>query len=166
MAKILAAGYTDTAIAGNPVLNFLRGSLNYPLDWKCQTVNANEIVVTNLKAPMDRPETIRISWSEKTNVYQNSGVDPSVRPPCQKGISFVIAHKRVLSCTDSVVPEFRQDVPVSVHCVVTIPAYDLLTADMLQVEIGRMLSAFFNTGLVTTERLSALMRGAVMPSDI
>lgn len=166
MAKVLASGYTDTAIAGNPVLNLLRGSLNFTADWKMQLVSANECVITNLKAPIDRPETIRLSWSEKSDVYQSSGIDVSVRPPSKKGVSFVVQHKRILSCTDAVSPDFRQDVPISVHLVATIPAYELLTADMLQTEIARMLSGLYGTGLVTTDRMAALMRGAVQPSDI
>lgn len=166
MAKILAAGYTDTAIAGNPVLNLVRGSLNFPTDWKLQTVNANECILTNLKAPLDRPEKIKLSWSEKSNVYQNSGVDVSVRPPSAKGISFVVSHDRVLSCTDAAVPEFRQDVPIHVHTVITAPSHELLTADMLQTEIARMLSALYGTGVVTTDRMSSLMRGALVPSDV
>lgn len=166
MAKVLSAGYTDTAIAGNPVLNLLRGSLNFAADWKVQLLAANECVLTNLKAPIDRPETIRLSWTEKANVYQSAGIDPSVRPPSQKGVSFVVQHKRTLSCTDVAVPEFRQDVPITSHIVVVLPAFDLLTADMLQTEIARMLSGLFATGLTTTERISALMRGAVQPSDV
>lgn len=166
MAKILAAGYADTAISGVSSLNLSRGLLNLPADWKMQSVNSNECVLTNLKAPLDRPETIRIQWSEKANVYQNSGVDVSVRPPSQKGISFVIQHRRILTCTDSASPDFRQDVPVQVHTVCTFPAFELFTADMLQIELGRMLSAFYNTGVTDVNRMSAIMRGAVQSSEV
>lgn len=164
MAKALSAGYADTTIPNVSSLNFSRGLINFDKDWKIQSNTAGECVLTNLKAPLDRPETISIRWTEKSNVYQTSGIDPSVRPPSQRGVSFVINHKRILTCTDTADANFRHDVPVHAHTVIQFPLHDLLTADMIQSELGRLVSAMYDTGALTTTRLSAIMRGVVAPS--
>lgn len=166
MAKSVSVGYTDTAIAGNPVLTLPRGSLNFAADFKVKTETPSEVVLVNLTSPIDRPEKLRISYNEVANVYNGSDVDPSVYGPSKKGISVLVQLTETLSETDSVDPLYRVDLPISIHAVMKFPANAAVTVAMLQTALGRMVSGFYATGSMTTDRLSSLVRGSLKPSDI
>lgn len=166
MAKSINVGYTDTAIAGNPVLNLLRGSINHAADFVVKSSSPSEVVLTNITSPLDRPEKFRISYQEIANVYGGTDIDPSVYGSSKKGVSILVQLTEILSETDSVDPAYRVDLPISVHCVLRFPANTAITAAMLQTAMARMLSGFYATGSVTTDRITSMVRGSLKPSDL
>lgn len=167
MAKVVSTGYTDTAIAGNPVLNLLRGSLNFLTDFRVKTdVAGKEIVLTNLTSPVDRPEKIRIAYSEIANCYTGSGIDPSVAAPTKGGVSVLAQLTEVISVSDDTDPNYRIDLPVSYHLVIKVPRSEYITPNLVQTGLARLLSVVYETGVTTTTRISGLLRGSLKPADV
>lgn len=166
MTKSVSVGYTDTAIAGNPVLNLLRGSVNFGADFRVKSEAPNEVVLVNLTSPVDRPEKFRFSYSDVANIYSGTDVDPSVYAPSKRGVSILCQLTETLSVTDSVDPTYRVDLPVSAHLVLKLPANENITAAMLQTIVARMASGLYATGLTTTSRIESMVRGSLKPSDV
>lgn len=167
MAKTVNSGYTDTAIAGNPVLTFPRGSLNFLADFRVKSNNSGkEVVVTNLTSPIDRPENIRLAYSDVSNIYTGTGIDPSTMAPTKRGISVLVQATEVISVTDDVDVNYRIDLPVSAHLVIKVPSSEFITSALVETLIGRLLSGLFDTGVETTTRLDAILRGSLVPTEL
>lgn len=167
MAKVFSAGYTDTAISGVTELDFPRGLLNFEEDFRIKTVmNGKEVVVTNITSPSDRPENLRMSYSEVANVYTGTGVEPSVFASTRKGVSILVQVTEIWSVTDDADADYRIDLPVSAHLVLKIPYSEYVTGARLQTLVGRLVSGLFDTGVTTTTRLEAILRGSLTPSGL
>lgn len=167
MSKVKSYGYTDTAIAGVTGLDFPRGLVNFDADFRVKSDKpGQEVVLTNTTSPIDRPEKLRIAYSDVANVYNGTGIDPSVSAPTKRGISILVQETSVLSVSDSVDADFRLDLPLSCHLVIKVPASEYVTADDVLASIGRLLSGLFDTGLETNARLNAILRGSLVPSDV
>lgn len=165
MSKTLSVNYTDTPINGVSSLVFNRGLLNFAKDFKVKSEEPGEILLTNLTSPVVYPEKIRISVSDVANVYNGSSVEPSLFAPTKKGTSLLVQVTEIFKVTDSVTSQ-EVALPVSVHFVVKVPNHELVTPTIVEDLIGRALSCLYDTGVSTTTRLTALLRGSLKPSDI
>lgn len=167
MTKEIKNGYTDTPISGVTSLAFARGLLNIAKDYRVKSNNnGKELILTNLTSPLDRPENIRLAYSEIANVYAGTGIEPSVASPTKKGVSLLAQITDVLSVTDTTDADFRIDYPMSAHLVLKVPSAEYVTADVVLALIGRLLSVLHDTGSITPARLNALMRGSLVPSEL
>lgn len=167
MAKVVSLGYTDTAIEGVSSLEYPRGLLNFGADFRVKAVNnGKEVVVTNLTSPVDRPENIRLSYSEVANVYTGTGVDPSLFAPTKRGVSLLLQVTEIWAVTDDADADFRIDLPVSAHLVVKFPSSEYVTAARIEALVGRLLSGLYDTGVETTTRLAAILRGSLTPTEL
>lgn len=163
----LEGGPVDTPILPSPgTLTFPRAPLNFGADFSIKESKANEVVLTNIRADIDRPETIRLSWSTLTDVYRNSSIDPSVYAPSRKGVNVLAQVTNVLSISPSANSEARVDIPVSTHLVIKTGAQAEITADVIITQVSRLLSSLFETGKTDTSRLEAILRGALVPKDV
>lgn len=167
MTKSISLGYTDTPIEGVTGLTFDRGLLNYAANFRIKSNNSGkEIILTNISSPVDRPEKIRIGYTDVANVYSGSGVEPSISAPTKRGTQILAQVTEVLSVTDDADPEYRLDLPVSYHLVIKVPTSEFITSSVIVAGLGRLLSSLFDTGVSTTSRLDAILRGALVPSDL
>lgn len=166
MPKTVNVGYTDTAISGVTSLTFPRGLLNYKVDYRVKSDTSNELILTNLTSPVDRPERIRISYQEISNIYSGTDIDASVYSPSKRGTSILVQLTEILSVTDSTVPAFRVDLPLSIHLVLKVPANENLTSDIVLASLGRLISGLFETGSTANTRMNSLLRGSLSPSDL
>lgn len=167
MTKIKSKGYTDTPIDGVTSLTFDRGILNFGKDFRVKSNNAGkEVVLTNITSPIDRPEKIRIAYSDIANVYTGSGIEPSVFASTKRGVSILAQVTEVISVTDDTDPDYQIDLPVSYHLVVKVPSNENITAADINTGIGRLLSSLFDSGVSTTSRLEAILRGSLVPSEL
>lgn len=167
MTKEIKSGYTDTPVSGVTELTFPRAVLNIQKDFRVKSNNnGKEIVLTNITSPIDRPENIRLAYSDVANIYSGTGIEPSVSAPTKRGVSVLAQVTDVLSVQDTTDADFRIDLPLSAHLVIKAPASEYVTADQVQVLIGRLLSSLFDTGVVTTSRLEAILRGSLAPSEL
>lgn len=167
MTKAKSFGYTDTAIEGVSTLTFSRGLVNFDKDWSVKSnVAGKEVVLTNITSPPDRPEKIRIGYTEVANVFNGSGVEPSVSAPSKKGTQILVQLTEVLSVTDDADPDYRLDLPVSYHLVIKVPTSEYITSADMVTGVGRLLSGLFDTGSTLTSRLDAIRRGALVPAGL
>lgn len=166
MAISVSTGYTDTAIPGNPVLNLLRGSVNFGADFRVKSQVPSEVILNNLTSPVDRQEKFRFSYSDIANIYSGTDIDPSVYAPSKRGYSVLCQLTETFSITDPTVPSYRVDLPISAHIVLKMPANENLTSAMIQTVTARVVSGLYETGLTTTSRISSLARGSLIPADL
>lgn len=167
MAKEIKTGYTDTPVSGVSSLTFPRAVLNIQKDFRVKSNNnGKEIVLTNITAPIDRPENIRLAYSEIANIYNGTGIEPSVASPTKKGVSVLAQVTDTISVTDTVDADFRIDLPLSAHLVIKAPASEYVTSAQVQAVVGRLLSSLFDTGVTTTSRLEAILRGSLVPTEL
>lgn len=168
MAKVINKGYTDTPITGVSSLTFPRAILNFNKDFRVKTSanNGSEVVLTNLTCPVDRPEKIRLAYTEIANVYSGTGIEPSVLAPTKKGVSLLAQVTDVLSVTDDADADYRVDLPISAHLVIKVPQSQHVNAAVVQEVIGRLLSSLFDSGVSTTSRLEAILRGSLIPTEL
>lgn len=166
MSKVVNVGYVDTPISGVSSLKLNRGLLNFKADWRVKTDAPGEMVLANLSSPVDRPERIRVSQSDVSNVYQGTDIDPSVYAPSRRGTSVLCQLTETFSVTDSTDADYRVDLPLSVHLVIKVPNSEFLSADMIQTAVGRLVSGIYDTGSEATTRIAAILRGSLKPSDL
>lgn len=167
MAKVKSTGYTDTPIEGVASLNFARGLLNFGADFRVKSSAAGkEVVLTNITSPPDRPEKVRIGFTDVANVYAGSGVDAPVTAPTKRGTQILAQVTEVISVTDDADPDYRLDLPVSYHLVIKVPTSEYIVGSDVVTGLGRLLSCLFDTGSTSTTRLDAVLRGALTPSDV
>lgn len=166
MAKVKSNNFTDTAIAGNPTLTFPRAPLNFATDFRVKSDSGKEVVLINTTSPLGVVEKIRISYSEVANVYSGSGIDASIMAPTKQGVSVLAQVTDVITVTDDTNSDYRIDLPISCHVVIKIPASEHILASDVQARLGRLLSSLFDTGVETTSRLEAILRGSLAPSDV
>jgi hypothetical protein len=166
MTKTVTTGYTDTAISGVSSLTFPRGLVNLSKDFRVKSNNGKEVVLTNVTSPIDRPENVRLAYTEVANIYSGTGIEPSVAAPSKKGVSVLAQVTDVLSVTDSADADYRIDLPLSAHLVIKVPASEYITSAQVQTLIGRLLSGLFDTGSTSGTRLEAILRGSLVPSEL
>lgn len=172
MSKTISVNHSDTAISGVSSLTLSRGLTNFKADWKVQESSADnskkkyQTILTNLTSPLSAPEVYRFSTQELANVYTGSGVDPSYYAPTKQGVSLLSQLSEIWTVTDTVDTSYRVDLPVHCHIVIRVPKNENITPAMVETLLGRACSGFYNTGLATTERLQAMLRGSTKPSDL
>lgn len=167
MAKVISKGYTDTAVSGVTSLTFPRAVLNIEKDFRIKSnVPGKEVVLTNITSPIDRPEVIKLQYSDIGNIYTGTSIEPSVLAPTKHGVRLFGSVSDVISVTDSVDPNYRIDLPLQCSIVIKTPSSEHITSTMLLESIGRLLSSLFNTGVSDTARLEAILRGSLNPSGL
>lgn len=167
MAKVKSMGFTDTPISGVSSLTFARGLINFDKDFCVKSeIAGKEVVLTNITCPVDRPEKVRVAYSDVANIYSGTGIEASVMAPTKRGVSILAQVTEVISVTDSVDPNYRVDLPVSYHLVIKVPANENLSSADIMTGVGRLLSSLFETGSTATSRIDAILRGSLVPSDL
>lgn len=167
MTMIKTYGFVDTPIEGVPSLTFPRAVLNYGADFRVKSDNAGrELVLTNITSPVDRPEKIRMAYSEIANVFNGSGVEPTIYVPSKRGISLLSQVTNSITVTSDTDPSYLATYPVSAHLVLKAPMTEYITASDIEKILGRLISTLYDSGLLTTTRLEAMLRGSLAPLDV
>jgi hypothetical protein len=128
--------------------------------------DGKEIVMTNITSPIDRPENIRLAFTDVVNIYNGTSIEPSVAAPTKRGVSVLAQVTDIASVTDSTDADFRVDLPLSAHLVLKVPASEYVTPAMVQALIGRLLSSLYDTGSTSENRLAAILRGALVSTEL
>lgn len=166
MAKSIVLNRTDTPISGSPELTLPRGNVNFGADWRVRSDEPNEIIITNLTSPIDRPEKFRFAMNNIKDIYRNADIDPSLYASSRRGVSVLCQLIDTWTVVDSADPLYEQVIPVEGHIVLKIPAVEIVTADMIVTFVGRLVSGLFATGSMTSDRLKAMFRGSLLPPDM
>lgn len=165
MSYSIQNNYTDTGVEGVSSLALSRAIVNFGVDFRVKSQDNQSVTLTNITSPAGKPETYRISVSPVKDIYKNSDIDPALYGPTRKGVSLLVAHTQVKTAVDATTG-LTYDIPVKSHLVSVIPLDALVTPAIIEAEVGRMVTALYETGLATTTRIAALIRGVVRPSDV
>lgn len=166
MSISLNVNTTDTSISGFTPASLTVAALNFAADYRVTQRKGNEVTLTNITAPTDAPETYRFGYSEIPNIYMDTGIEKSMWLPTKRGLSVILQLKSVYSLSDSADATYRALLPMWAHMVLRYPNHQLVTPAVVQTHIKRMLAGLYDTGTTDTSRLSALMRGSVLPKDL
>jgi hypothetical protein len=166
MTKSISYNRTDTPVSGVSSLNLPIAVLNYKADFTKEVNTPGEGIITNVTSPLIAPERMRFAVTPIADIYKGTGIDPTLAAPSKRGLTVLVQLQDTWTVTDSADATYRVDLPVTGHFVLRVPQNEMITADALKTFIGRTMSGFFNTGVVTTERIVGLLRGSMMPSDL
>lgn len=166
MAKTLSVNYTDTTLTGGTAVSLKLPQLNYGADFRVTRDSAGEAIVTNLTSPLDAPERFRWAHNTVADVYKNTGIDPTLYYPNRKGTQILCQLTDVYSVTDSAAPDYLAMLPVEAHLVLKVPNNELITPQLAEQIIARMLAGLYETDAGQYTRMSALLRGALLPSAL
>lgn len=158
-------GYQDTPISGVTVLNYKRGLVNFGSDFNLIVDEPEEVILTNITSPLDRPEKFRFGYSQLKDIYKGTEIHPNVQAPSKRGVSVLVQLTNTISEIDTTTNS-RVDLPMSAHIVLKFPASKEVTAALVEEQIGRLLSGMYETGSLTHTRLNSMMRGSLLPKDI
>lgn len=158
-------GFIDTPITGVTKLDLPRGLINFKDDFNVVDDGPYEVLLTNISSPLDRPERFRFAYTQIKDIYNGSDIHPSVQAPSKKGISLLVQLTNTVSEQDAT-SNSRVDLPISTHVVMKFPAAMEITPELVQEQLGRLISGMYETGSVSTTRLKSMMRGSLLPKDI
>lgn len=131
-------------------------------DYRIKASSDGEVVWTNIKSPLDRPETIRQAYSLVNDVYKGTDIAVGVRAASSKGVSILSQVTETWSVTDSTITDYRVDLPVSAHLVIKVPASgDLASVNILALVQKLVGSLYSETIAMDTAKLDALLRGSL-----
>lgn len=165
MSKSLAFSYSDTAFGSPETLNFLRTNVNRGADFAVTKSASGESIITNVTASNDTPEKFRTAYSEVADIYKGSGIEAANKAPSSKGFSIVSQITNIGRVTESVTGE-TYDLPISAHLVIKAPNDALVTAAVILNVLERLMSNLYGDNVLTTDRLAAIMKGAVQPPEL
>lgn len=167
MARTLGLNYTDSSPTGATKVTIDIPSLNYGSDFRVMRDEPSEAVITNITSPLDQPERLRWAHQDVSDVYRNSGIDPTLYYATRKGTQVLVQLTDVFSVTDSADPTYLALLPISAHLVLRVPNNDLLSEDVLMTEVSRLIGGLYETSTGGTEpRLRGILRGALMPAAL
>lgn len=165
MAKSLGLNHVDTGVEGVSTLNLSKGIINWGKDYRVKSQEKGAVILTNLTSPLDKPETFRVAVSDVKDIYKGSVIDPAQYGPSRKGVSLLCGLNQVFTVTESATG-VSYDVPLKMHIVIQAPTEALVTPAVIEASLGRLIAGLYESGSATTDRLTALLRGSLLPTDV
>lgn len=163
----LSVSFSNTATSPETGarMDVLPAPINWNADWRVVETKPGEVIMTNIGAPMDQPEKIRVAFSEIADVYKGTGIipNPNTITYSKKGISLLVQYTCVGTDSDNPDGVF----PVSAHLVLKLPAGVEADGATIGQIIGRVLGSLYETKATLMDtRTSSLLRGALVPTDL
>lgn len=158
--------WTDTPVSGATAATLSLPIINYRVDWGKQTNSGSEAFITNATAPLNAPQRFKFARTDIANVFTNSGIEPNMMTPSKRGVSVVCQLNSIFDVVDSENAAFKQQLPMSCHVVIKVPSSDLITSEVIKDYLCRTLAGLFDTGSSDTDRLTMLIRGSLLPSEM
>lgn len=146
---------TRTALDPDPI--------NWGADYRVKLEKAGEVIVSNIKAPIDAPETIRFAWSEISDVFKGSSLKAT---PGQvtDGIS-ILAQLNCVGINSGQIGS--ESFPISAHLVLKVPKGMYMDSSDIGVILSRLLGSIYETkDAAFTDRVDAVLRGILTPKDL
>lgn len=163
MSKSTSWGFTDTVVATK---NVAVPDLSYTADYAVESYDAQKVSLVNKTSPLDQLEHLRYQCQEVPNIYKGTSIDPSAYSVSRKGISVAVVLNDTLRVTESTDASYQMDLPVKATLTVVVPQSAYLSADLIASLIKRNVAAWFGTGVVTSDRIMALVRGSMKPTGM
>lgn len=142
-------------------------AINFGADWRVSsTKNDGEILLKNLTAPLDQPETIRIAITLKGNYYSDGRIDPLVRSLVKTGLTILVQRNSVLKVSSTETPAVYELIPQQQHIVIRTLKHPAITADTVLADVQRTIACLFETNSNTSARLASLLHECSEPADL
>lgn len=163
MAKTINKGYvtTDETSLVTAAVGF-----DYATNFRVKSNQSDEVKLVNTTSPLDRPEQLRIAYSEIGDVYRNTSIDSSVYAASRKGVQILAQLTDVYSLTDDTDASYRVDLPISAHVVIRIPACEHITSSDILGIVNRLNGLLYDNQSVDSTRLEAMLRGSLVPGSM
>lgn len=166
MATTVSWNYSDSGIYPAIEKSLEIPSLNFTSDFVKKETKANEALLANLTSPLGRAETVRFAYQRIANIYNNTGIDPSVYAASKYGFSVLAQLNDILTVVDDTTG-YRVDLPLSAHLVVKGPQNEAITGERLRTLVARLVALLYEQTADTPDsRLNSLIRGAVLPKAL
>lgn len=137
--------------------------LDFVHDYVKTQDTAEEAKLANITSnALGTAETIRYAKSDVKNVYTNTTVGSSNQMPVKTGIRTLVEVSTLVQATNSVSGE-EYLIPVRAWTCVQVPSASFISDDVLEYALGRAISAMFNTGEATINRVEEVARGSLLP---
>lgn len=166
MALSVKKNFTDTPIGGATDVNKKLDKVNFEKDFVVKADDASEGIITNLTSPVSFPEKVRYGFTVNPNIYKGTGIDPAFYPPSRQGVSLLTGLQEVWTVEDDADPKFKIALPVSAHVVVKVPNNEYVTTADVEKLIVRLFTMLYAQNSGTLDRLTALLRGSLIPQDM
>lgn len=142
---------TDGALLPLPKVNF---SGNYIE----KSGEKGGITFTDTSAPLDRPSLTHLEFHQKSNVYQNTGIDRAYWAPSVRGIQLFVQSMDTYAVDDGTTKFYA---PFKAYTSVQTLSHEAITADLVKDYFAFQVAKWFEMGLVTSDRIAAFMRGSL-----
>lgn len=159
----VASQYKDT-ITTSKALNL--PDLDYDSDYSRVNSKESEAKIANTtSALIQSPETIRFAFTDVTNIYANTEVDPIFMAPSKRGVQVMSELAEIYTATSDKTGATVQ-LPCKGRIVLRFPSNGVVTADLVNDLLTRVIATAFNTGQVSAARVMELARGSLLPSGM
>lgn len=166
MSLSLNVGYTDTALDPDEAQDFTMAKLNPTANLVVRSNTPGNCVIVNTSSPLDRIEKFRFGYQEVQDVYKGSGIDPTYYGNSRKGVSIVAQNTNTVRVVDSEDSSNNVDLPLSIHLVIKVPNHALITPAVVYTMLGRLMAAMHDEAGDDATRLTSLLHGALVPTEL
>jgi hypothetical protein len=166
MSLSLDVGYTDSVLDPDTAQDFSMGKLNITEDLVVRSNTPGNCVIVNVTSPLDRVEKFRFGYQEVQDVYKGSGIDPTYYGNSRKGVSIVAQNTNTVRVLDSADSSNNVDLPLSCHIVIKVPNHALITPAVVYTMLGRLMAAMHDEAGADNTRLTSLLHGALVPTEL
>lgn len=139
-----------------------------PFDWDSKfavTVNDGQnLTLTNTDADLSAPMTVTFKVQTVKNVYNQTGINPSLWAQNWTGVDVLIQTRNDLILSDSTNPTSTQVLPFKGNITLRIPNSEFSTAETLEEFLLQMFASASSSAGDIASRLAELARGAKTPS--
>lgn len=165
MAITTSFGYTDKVTTPK---NIAIPDLSYSSDFAVTRETPDEVILTNRTSPIDQPETLRFGYQTISNVYSNTGIDPSYMSVTRRGINLLAQVNDIFRISGDLGDANMSiiDLPISAHIVLKTPLSQYITAQVCLQVIDRARASLCDTGSTGESRLEAMLRHALTPPGL
>lgn len=162
MAKLVSLGYSDTAVAGNPVLSVTVPTVNWSEDMRLEDAVSDKLLVSNALAGAETPEYFTFQKRTVKDIYSGpfgSMVGADLRLASRAGIQIFVGHQAILIETDDADPTHRKFVPVQFNVGAVLPLYSGVSNSALEGQLKRTLAGLYRQGVADANGIGDLRRG-------
>jgi hypothetical protein len=130
--------------------------------FRVKSEKPDEVVLTDITAPLDRPCSAKIGSQEISNIYKGTGIVPAHQSASTKGRRIICGLRAIAKKTDDADATYEVHLPFSVDIVVKTAQDELITPALLLEAVGRCVGLMQDE--TTGDRLAEQLRGAIDPT--
>lgn len=163
MSYAISQKTTDTAVTGVASMSMPVKVTNFNADYRVVSRTSSEVILQNMQSPVTSPRSYRFGVKNVANIFGNSPVVKTPDCPSAIGTQILIGINDTISIEDSVSGKAYQ-LPIRSHLVITLPNDPLVTKSVVYEHVQRLVAGLFEQGVVSDERINALMHGILTPA--